>query len=317
MPVDGPSMEIGKASRLAIMEYRARPFPEAVQRVGRLLGCLRYRELLVLQGAPAMGMVLAIGKLTAPKSVLGAVFAAANLCLVAHVWSLNDWADRHADALDGAKAAHHFTRKGVDPTTMLGFSLALLMASLALFTLLPATTAWIAAGLVMLGFLYSCPGLHAKGVAGLSSVAHLAGGFLHFLLGYSLFAAVDGNALRTAIVFALIFTAGHAVQEVQDHDADRRAGVRTMAVIFGKRTVFWTALAIFLFAYGYLAYLAATGVVPRRLGPPSLGLAALHVYWARQALHAYLSCASIRVYRDRYRALFGLIGLIVISTLFC
>jgi 4-hydroxybenzoate polyprenyltransferase len=289
---------------------------ELCRRAGRLLGCLRYREVLVLQGAPAMGFVLAMGRPTFHKGAVGAVFAAANFCLVAHIWSLNDWADRHADCLDATKAARSFTRKGVDPAVLLGFSLALLATSLVLFALLRDTTLRMAIGLALLGFLYSCPGLHAKRMAVLSSIPHLLGGFLHFLLGHSLFAAVDANTLRTAMVFALTFTAGHAVQEVQDHDADGRAGLRTNAIVFGKSTMFCVALAVFLFVYGYLAYLAATDIVPHQLGPLALTLGALHLYWARQVVQAGLCCASIQQYRNRYRTSFGLIGLTVISTLF-
>ncbi len=287
-----------------------------MNRIWRLLSCIRYREVLVLQGAPVMGAVLAMGRPTLDKCALGAVFAVANFCLVAHMWSLNDWADRHADAADDHRSADVFTRKGVAPATMLGLSLALLIVGLALFAWLSATTFWIAIGLALLSFLYSFPGLHAKSVALLSSLPHLAGGFLHFLLGYSLFAAVDPNALQIAFVFALIFTAGHGVQEVQDHDADRRAGVRTNAVVFGKPVVFGVTLAAFLFVYGDLYHLAAAGIVPSRLGLPSLALAALHLYSARQALRAGLSFESVRRYRGRYRALFALLGLQIISTLF-
>jgi 4-hydroxybenzoate polyprenyltransferase len=289
---------------------------EVVKRIWRLLSCVRYREVLVLQGAPVMGGVLAMGKPTMHKAALGAVFAVANFCLVAHMWSLNDWADRHADLADDSKSLHVFTRKGIDPATMLGLSLGLLSAALALFAWLTAATFWIALGLSLLSLLYSFPGLHAKGVALLSSLPHLAGGFLHFLLGYSLFAAVGPNALRIAVVFALVFTAGHGVQEVQDHDADRRAGIRTNAVVFGKSAVFGVSLVAFLFVYAYLSHLAAAGIVLPRLGLPSLALAALHLYWAREALRAGLSLESVRRYRGRYRALFALLGLTVISRLF-
>jgi 4-hydroxybenzoate polyprenyltransferase len=287
-----------------------------MRRIGRLLSCIRYREALVLQGAPVTGAVLAMGAPTIHKGALSAIFAVANFCLVAHMWSLNDWADRHADAADHNRSLHVFTRKGVDPATMLGLSLGLLSAGLALFAWLSATTFWIAVSLTLLSFLYSFPGLQMKGVALLSSVPHLIGGFLHFLLGYSLFAAVDPNALQIALVFALIFTAGHGVQEVQDHDADRRAGVRTNAVMFGKSVVFGVTLAAFLFVYGDLYHLAAAGIVPPRLGLPTLALAAMHLYSARQALRAGLSFESVRRYRGRYRVLFALLGLQVISTLF-
>lgn len=282
----------------------------------RLLSCIRYREVLVLQGAPVMGAAMAMGEPSLDKCALGLVFVAANACLVAHMWSLNDWADRHADATDEIKSHHHFSRKGIAPATMFQMSLGLLIASLALFACLNAATFWIAVSLVLLSFCYSLPGLHAKSVALLSSLPHLVGGFLHFLLGYSLFATVDPNALRIAIVFALVFTAGHGVQEVQDHDADRRAGIRTNAVVFGKSAVFVVALAAFLFVYGYLSHLSAVGIVPQRLGLPLLSLAGLHLYCARQPLQAGLSFDSVRRYRGRYRALFAMLGLFLISTLF-
>lgn len=287
-----------------------------MKRVWRLLSCIRYREALVLQGAPVMGCVLAMGASTAHKAAVGAAFILANFCLVAHMWSLNDWADLHADAADDNRSPHVFTRKGVSPAAMLGLSLGLLVAALALFACLAAAAFWIAVSLALLSLLYSFPGLHAKSVALLSSVPHLAGGLLHFLLGYSLFAEVDGGALQIAVVFSLTFTAGHGVQEVQDHDADRRAGLRTNAVVFGKSAVFGMALATFLFVYGYLSYLAAAGLLPARLGLPCLALAALHLYCAGQALRAGLSFESVRRYRGRYRASFALLGLIVISTLF-
>lgn len=287
-----------------------------MKRIGRLLSCIRYHEVLVLQGAPAMGCILAMEKLSLHKAVLSLVFLVADLCLVAHMWSLNDWADRHADAADESRSPSTFTHKGVDPTAMLGLSFGLLLVSLTLFACLPAATFWIAVGLVLLSVVYSFPGLHAKSIPVLASLPHLAGGFLHFLLGYSLFAAVDPCSLRIAVVFALVFTAGHGVQEVQDHDADRRAGIRTNAVIFGKSTVFGVSLAAFLFVYAYLAHLATTGVLPPHLALPVLPLAGLHLGSAGRAWQEGLSAASIRRYRDCYRVLFGLLGLCVLPTLF-
>jgi len=273
--------------------------------------------VLVLQGAPVMGCVLGIGTLTTHNAILGAVFILANFLLVAHIWSLNDWADGRADANDENKPSRAFTHKGVSPLAMLALSLGLLIVSLVIFAMLKAETFWIAVCLVLLGFLYSFPGLHLKSVAPFSSLPHLAGGFLHFLLGYSLFTSLDTNALRIAVAFALVFTAGHGIQEVQDHDADRHARLRTNAVVFGKRTVFWAALGTFLFAYGTLWHLSAVGILPLRLGIPALVMAVIHLACARQALKGGLSFQSVRQYRARYRVLFALLGVLVISTLFC
>jgi 4-hydroxybenzoate polyprenyltransferase len=149
-----------------------------------------------------------------------------------------------------------------------------------------------------------------------SSALHLVGGFLHFLLGYSLFSPLDLHALPTAFFFALIFTAGHSVQEVQDQEADRLTGIRTNAVVFGKSPVFCAALVVFLFAYGDLFYLASAGVVPVVLGPAAVALCWLHLRWGCKTLQAGLSYESVQRFRRRYRVLFALIGLAVISTLF-
>lgn len=282
----------------------------------RLLSCIRYREVLVLQGAPVMGSILAMGTLTIHRAVIEGCFVIASCSLVAHTWSLNDWADYHADSANVHRSPSVFTRQGVSPATMIGFSLFLLCVSLAIFAVLSTATFWIAIGLLVLSCLYSFPSLHAKRIAFLSSFVHLSGGFLHFLLGYSLFATVDANAIWIAIGFALIFTAGHGVQEVQDHDADRFMGIRTNAVVFGKNAVFRLTLMIFVSAYGYLAYLASTGFLPSRLRIPSLVFAALQIHFARQALVYGLTFESVNKYRTRYRILFGLLGLMIISTLF-
>ncbi len=287
-----------------------------MNRVWQLLLCIRYREVLVLQGAPVMGLVLSIGRPTLHNLGIAGLFSLANFFLVAHVWTLNDWADVHSDVVDRNRSVRVFTGRGIGPLMMLGFSIGLLIAGLGLFALLGSRTLWIAVSIAFLGFLYSFPGVYLKGMVLLSSLPHLVGGFLHFLLGYSLFAAVDRHALLIALVFAVVFTAGHGVQEVQDHDADRRAGLRTNAVVFGKSPVFCAAVMAFLFAYGFLWYLALAGIVPARLGPPSPALCSLHLYWARRTLRAGLSFENVRHFRRRYRALFALIGLSVISTLF-
>jgi 4-hydroxybenzoate polyprenyltransferase len=148
-----------------------------------------------------------------------------------------------------------------------------------------------------------------------SSVPHFLGGVLHFLLGYSVFAVIGLNATLIAVFFALVFTAGHAIQEVQDHDADRRAGLRTNAVRFGRLPVFWAALAVFLVAYGYLLFLAAAGMIPTRLGLLAPVLCVLHLQCTRRALEAGLSHHGVRQFRRRYRTLFAAVGLGVMSTL--
>src|ERR1700722_6163729 len=78
-----------------------------------LLLRIRYREVLILQGPPLMGAAVALRHWTgASLSSIGILFIAGFL-LVAHIWSLNDWADLPAE-------------RG---NPMLGLSVCLLVAS--------------------------------------------------------------------------------------------------------------------------------------------------------------------------------------------
>src|SRR5436309_580096 len=105
---------------------------EPVKPIWRLLSCIRYKEVLVLQGTPIMGLVFSIEKPTAANIPVAVLFALANCFLVAHIWTLNDWADIHSDTIDRSRSARVFTSKGIAPALMLWFSIALLVASLCL-----------------------------------------------------------------------------------------------------------------------------------------------------------------------------------------
>lgn len=286
-------------------------------RAGRLLSCVRFGEVLILQGTPALAVALAMGDPTWDKGIAGVTCLAANVLLVAHVWTINDWADRRTDEADPRKSRHVFTRKGVAPGTLLLLSLALLVGSLTVFAALSAAALGIAVGVGGLSLLYSSPGLRGKHTPLVSSLLHLAGGFVQFLLGYAPLAAIDARAVQIAGAFGLAFAAGHGVQELQDFDGDRRSGVRTNAVAFGRVPVFVATLAAFLAAYAYLAALAVAGLVPLRLGVPCVAIAALHLDWARSAYRAGLSFDCVRQYRRNYRAAWVLLGLSGASTICC
>ena len=120
---------------------------------------------------------------------------------------------------------------------------------------------------------YSHPAPSAKSAPVLSSLPHLLGGLLHFLLGYSLFDALDRRGILIGFFFALTFTAGHLNQEVRDHEGDRVNGLRTNAVFFGKERTFLAGLVLFMLAYADLAWLAFRGLIPAALGVLPLVLA--------------------------------------------
>ena len=280
-----------------------------------VLRCIRYREVLVLQGAPFLGVAFSLGRLPSHAAIDLAVFAVASYLLVAYVFALNDWAGAAADGKDRQKAAQVFLARGVSERAVLLLSLGLLLASLGLFALLRVQTLVLAVAIALLGAVYSHPAIDAKGSPILSSVPHLVGGTLHFLLGTSLFAPVDGRSLLIALYFALTVVAGHLNQEVRDYDGDLLNGIRTNAVRFGKTRAFWASCAGFTVAYAWLGGLAFYGLVPPVLGA-LLVLYPLHLYWTVATYRAGLTFEAINRFQTRYRALYGVIGLAMLAALF-
>jgi 4-hydroxybenzoate polyprenyltransferase len=192
--------------------------------------------------------------------------------------------------------------------------MALLALSLALFCLLGVRPLAIALAIATLSLLYSRPASPAKGVPVLGSILHLAGGCLHFLLGYSLFRAVDGRGMALALFFGLTFAAGHLNQEVRDFGGDARNGIKTNAVAFGKRPTFIAGLAVFTCAYAQLVVVAARGILPGWVAALAL-LYPLHLYWSLQIVVAGLTFDAVRRLQARYRVLYAVIGAAMVAAL--
>ena len=282
--------------------------------VRRYLSCIRYREILVLQGSPLFGAAFAMGEVSAGRLGALLVFAAASVLLVAHIFVLNDWAGVDADLNDANKVAAVFATKGISRKAILRLWIALLALSIALFSLLGARPLAIAMAIAAISFLYSRPWSPAKGVPVLGSTLHLGGGILHFLLGFSLFRAIDGRGMALALFFGLAFTAGHLNQEVRDFDGDVRNEIKTNAVTFGKTPTFIAGLVVFTLAYAQLIALAAGGIIAGWLAGLAL-FYLLHLYWSLKMIAAGLSFESVRRFQARYRAIYAVIGAAMLAAL--
>ena len=133
-------------------------------------------------------------------------------------------------------------------------------------------------------------------------------------VGVSLFGAIEPAAGGFGLFCGLAFAAGHLNQEVRDFEGDRENRITTNAVAFGTRRTFIAGLVLFTAAYAQLVALAATGVIPGRLA--ILGcLYAPHLYWSLKTLAEGLSFESIGRFQARYRALYAVIGAVVLSAL--
>jgi 4-hydroxybenzoate polyprenyltransferase len=273
-----------------------------------LLRHIRFDEVFVLQGTPLMGVAFSMGAISAANLETIFVFLVGSILLVAHVFTLNDW----ADIAHGLKAADPL----VSSTRLFWFSVFLLIASLLLFVLISSRVVVLGLIVAVLGFFYSHPKLNFKGTPIASSLPHLIGGFFHFLLGYSVFSAIDERGIFIALFFALTFSAGHLNHEVRDFELDQQNNARTNAVAFGKRTGFVAGLLLFSAAYLCLFLLGWFRLVPRALSFVAVVFYLLHLFWSVRVLRSRFRSDILDRFQIQYRTLYALIGLAMLCFLF-
>jgi len=96
---------------------------------------------------------------------------------------------------------------------------------------------------------YSVPPLRLKEWPPLDSLSNGLGFFLlPFTLGYSMGADPRNMGLKYYLL-ALCVAGVHALAAAADYDADKRAGHRTLAVVYGRRTAAAFACATFVIAW--------------------------------------------------------------------
>lgn len=280
----------------------------------RYLSCLRPQDILVLQGPPLLGAAFAIGRPDVQHLAALAILMTANVFLVAHIFMLNDWSGLTADLGDPNKAARVFTARGVGRLEMAVLTAGLLVLGLLLFSVLGPVTLGLSVAIAVLSTLYSLPRFDWKGRPLLNSLTHLAGGMLHFLLGYSVGNTVDRRGVAIATFFALLFAAGHLAQEVRDHQGDAASAIRTNAVNFGPVFTFTASLGLFALANIVLVLLALWGMLPHLLAGVVV-LFPVQVYWSFRACRDGLSYASVSWLQTRYRVLYAIVGLAMLLAL--
>jgi 4-hydroxybenzoate polyprenyltransferase len=231
-----------------------------------------------------------------------------SILLVAHVFTLNDW----ADIAHGLKAPDPL----VSSLRLFWFSIFLLIASLLVFALINERVVILGAIVAMLGFFYSHPKLNFKGTPIASSLPHLIGGIFHFLLGYSVFSEIDHRGLFIALFFALTFAAGHLNHEVRDFELDQKNKARTNAVAFGKQKTFVAGLTLFTCAYLCLFLLGWFSLVPRPLMFVAAIFYSFHLFWSLRVLRSRFRPEVVDRFQTQYRSLYALIGIAMLCLLF-
>lgn len=282
----------------------------------RLLASIRLGEVLVLQGTPLMGAILALGSLAAWHGWTigwqGLWLVIANLLLVAHVFVANDWAGIDADLRDPQRQDHTFVNQGVGRGLFGWLGVGLFVGAMLALLPLGGRALLLGLALCVVSALYSLPPWQLKGRPLWNSLMHLLGGGLHFLLGWVAFAPIDGSSLAIGVFFGLVFAAGHLVHEARGVEGDRLNGIQTNAVRFGAKRCFVAAFVLFSAAYLLLAILCLRELLPTAL-LLAVCLYPLHIWATWQAYRQHLSYASLLRLQTCYRAMYALTGLLLVG----
>lgn len=268
----------------------------------------RAPEVLALQASPILGCLRGGYSLERGDMFRLGLLLLGSLALTAHIFVFNDWAGYSSDLRDPRRASLVFSRQGISRCEVAGVAIALLILANLAFALVGGLAMLLGAAIGILSLLYSCSANFGKRAPIVGSLNHLLGGMLHFLLGYTAFHIFDLNGLALSLFFGLVFAGGHLNQEVRDYEGDLLNGIRTTAVVFGRRVTFLASLSTFTAAYAIVACLAALGALPAPLlWSPVLWL--LHIAWSLQALRRGLGFETATWMQRRYRLLFALLGL--------
>jgi 4-hydroxybenzoate polyprenyltransferase len=290
----------------------ARATFQQFSRVTGHFACTRAQEVLALQASPILGISLSNYCFEMSEVIRPVLLLFGSLSLTAHVFFINDLAGHRTDIHDPRRAKQVFTERGISKLQVSYVATAPLILANVAFAAVGGPALPLGAAIAILSLLYSCSPGFGKGTPIMSSINHLLGGALHFLMGYTLSRPFDLNGLLIGLFFGLVFAGGHLNQEVRDYEGDLLNGIRTNAVVFGRRRTFLVSLFIFTAAYGLLASLAALGILPRFLLWSAV-LWPLHVVWSLQALNRGLGFETATWMQRRYRLLFAFIGLAMLA----
>ena len=217
-----------------------------MSRFRRLLKRSRPRFWLYLAGPVLVGVAYGASSVSALFSLPAlALFAYFLLPANVFLYGVNDVFDAEIDAENPKKEGREVRYSGDSLVVALVAGSALLGIALAAW--LPAATPWIA-GFLFLGAAYSAPPLRLKTVPPLDSISN----GLYVLPGVAAYAALAGeNPPALAVVGGWLWTmAMHTFSAIPDIEPDRRAGIRTLATVLGRRGTI---------AYCGLVWLAAAG----------------------------------------------------------
>ena len=170
----------------------------------------------------------------------------------ASIFILNQYFDRKEDQENAFKSNMPVASGRIAPQTALIFSFLLIILCLVLVILVDANLLSLFLIYLVFGTAYSAPPFRLKSVPVVDfAVSGIGAGFMPFLMGLELTdkPSSDISSIMLGVVpLMLIHSGGHIIQAVGDYKADRKMGVHTFVVRYGRKKSTIVAGFMFLLA---------------------------------------------------------------------
>jgi len=185
-----------------------------------------------------------------PERFLAVLFAFS--FATASIFILNQYFDRKEDQENAFKSNMPVASGRVAPRTALIFSFLLIILCLVLVILVDANLLSLFLVYLVFGTAYSAPPFRLKNVPVVDFVVSgIGAGFMPFLMGLELTGKLSSDIpsiLLGVVPLMLIHSGGHILQAVGDYEVDRKMGVHTFVVRYGKKKGAVVAGFMFLLA---------------------------------------------------------------------
>jgi len=170
----------------------------------------------------------------------------------ASIFILNQYFDRKEDQENAFKSNMPVASGRIAPRTALIFSLLLIILCLVLVILVDTNLISLFLIYLVFGTAYSAPPFRLKTVPVVDFVVSgIGAGFMPFLMGLELTGKLssDISSIMLGVVpLILIHCGGHIIQAVGDYEVDRKMGVYTFVVRYGRKNGAIVAGFMFLLA---------------------------------------------------------------------
>lgn len=192
--------------------------------------------------------VLAAGVITTGSFSLSMVPQLLVYTVLGHlaIFSVNDYFDRDTDQENDRKGGLEGAVVNSENEEFVKYTVIashLMLGAIALF--LPAFSAFSAVIVLTASFLYSAPPFRLKEKPFVDSMCNVAILYFTFGVGVGLAGGGLGDIIPGAFWFALIFGGpGHMAASYVDRESDKKAGMRTSAIVLGRRGIVLLAQAL-------------------------------------------------------------------------